>query len=230
MNDKANQKNGARDDDVPAAGGDAARQLLDYLEGQRAERCRAVLEQADAEADALRREARHRALMLVREAVRRERSHRAAGIREEHARIDARFRRERFRRERQELEIARQRLVAMLNRRWRDGVEARQEWLQMTCEQALAFLPDGAWRIVHPADWDTSEARPAVDALARLRPDVKPGFEGGGQESGLYLACGAASVDTRPAGLLADRQRIDGLLLRALEITDPGTAGTEEDA
>ena len=207
---------------------DAARQLLDYLERQRAQRCEQVLARAEGEAQELRREARRGALALVREAVRRERSRREARLREERARIDARFRRELFRQERDSLEHARASLAEALVSRWREGAGARQEWLQITGEQALVFLPDGGWRVEHPAGWDHSEARPARDALSRLRPDVDIELAEGKQKAGLLVSCGSASVDTRPEGLMADQARLNGLLLRALERENQRS--TEEDA
>lgn len=203
--------------DARQNGADAARQLLEYLERQRAQRCEDLLERADAEADELRREARRRALALVREAVRRERSRREARLREERARIDARFRRERFRRERRELKRARTRLAEALVERWDSGVEARHEWIRMTCEQALTFLPDGEWRVVHPRGWDASEGAPFMELLKRVRPEVEIEFEEDEQDAGLLVGGGPAAVDTRPAGLMADRRRVDGLLLRAVE-------------
>lgn len=205
---------------------DAARQLLDYLERQRAQRCEQVLAEAEVEADGLRREARRRALALVREAVRRERSRREARMREERARIEARIRRELFRQERDSLKHARASLAEALVARWREGAEARQAWLQVTCEQALVFLPDGQWRVLHPGGWDLSEARPARDALSRVRPQVDIELAAGDQEAGLLVSCGSASVDARPEGLMTDRARLDGLLLRALERENHKSGGS----
>lgn len=205
----------------------AARQLLEYLERERSQRCREILDRADAEADDLRREARRRALALVHEAVKRERARRVDQLRREHARIDAKFRRERFKRELKGLERARSRLIEALVERWESGAAARRQWLRMTCEQALVFLPDGQWRVAHPPDWDRREARRAIAVLERLRPSVKIEFEDGEQDAGLLLTCGSASVDSRPEGLLADRSRVDGLLLRALEGFESG-AGDDD--
>lgn len=207
----------------------AAGQLLEYLERERSQRCREILERADAEADALRREARRRALALVHEAVKHERSRRTDQLRTEHARIDARFRRERFRREQEGLERARSRLVEALVERWKSGAAARREWLCVTCEQALVFLPDGPWRVTHPPDWDRREARRAIAVLEQLRPAVKAEFEAGDQEAGLLLTRGSASVDSRPEGLLADRSRVNGLLLRALEGFESGAGDDGDD-
>lgn len=198
-------------------GGKAVRRLLEYLEDQRTRRCEEILARADAEAEELRRGARHRALELVREAVRRERSRRAARLREEEARIDARFRRERFRRERNGLKRARKRIAAVLVRRWQGDADARREWVRLTCEYAVDYLPDGEWRVTHPPDWDPEEARPLMKLLQRVRSNVKVAFDPGEQDSGLLVFCGSASVDSRPGGLMADRRRLDGLLLRAME-------------
>lgn len=200
----------------------AARQLLEYLEREQKRRCREILERADTEADELRREARRHALALVHEAVKRERARRTDQLRAEHARIDARFRRERFKREQEGLERARSRLVEALVERWESGAAARREWLRVTCEQALGFLPEGQWRVMHPRGWDQQEARRSIAVLERLRPAVEVEFTAGDQEAGLLVTCGSASVDSRPAGLLADRRRVDGLLLRALEELEPG--------
>lgn len=234
MNDHRKPNRGA----ARAAAGEAAsaatshaeRQLIDYLSERRSRRCRRMLERADAEADEMRRQARRRASLVVREGIRQERIRRAAAIRQERARIEAELRKQRFLHERAELKHARERLEAQLDRRWRDDVAARRAWLRMSCKQGLAFLPDGNWELVHPPGWDRAEAARLLGALERLRPDIALSFVEGEQAAGVILRCGMAVVDTRPEGLLAERAWIDGLLLYALETdgaADPAAGRAE---
>lgn len=207
---------GAADATGPAATLEAERQLLEYLDDQRTRRCRRILEQADTEAEEMRRQARRHARLVVREGIRQERSRRAAAIMKERARIEAALRERRFMHQREQLERALELLEVELRRRWLEDATAREEWVRMSCKQALAFLPDGDWQFVHPKGWDRAEVARLLGALQRLRPGVSLSFSEGGQRAGLVLRCGSAVVDTRPDGLLAERARVDGLLLFAL--------------
>lgn len=207
----------------PSHGADgAARQLLDYLESERERRCTVILERAGVQAHKLEKEARHRALVLVREAVRRERRRREGYLREQRARIDAHFRAERFQRESRGLARARDSLVTALGERWQAALEQRRQWLAMAFDEAAEFLVDGEWHASHPRGWSTDEAGDALAQLSRDRPGVKVEFEPGDQGAGILIACGEAWVDARPGGLLAESARVDGLLLRALKGTGPG--------
>jgi len=164
----------------------------------------------------MEREARHRATSLVREAVQRERERRENYLREQRARIDAHVRTERFRRETRGVARSREALAGALETRWRAAAAQRQRWLAMVFEQATTFLPDGDWWVGHPSDWSTNEADEVLARLSRNRPGVTVGFEPGDQAAGILISCGKASVDARPAGLVAESARVDGLLLRAL--------------
>jgi hypothetical protein len=194
----------------------AQRALLDLVEADRARQCAAILGDAEARAQALRRQTQAEALARLRQTFDEQRQlqqqHLAAAL----ARLATRRRLQAQQRSSALLREAWQRLPAALQARWQQPA-ARAAWVAGVLRAAQACLPQGAWRIVHAADWPAAERQALADALAgplgerpRFEPDDSIG-------AGLKIAVEGNVIDGTLAGLLADRAAIDARLLQHLE-------------
>ncbi len=189
--------------------------LLEVVERNRDERCRALLAEARTQARLLvekaHREARvrlHQKVLETREKVRLQ-------LASAQAQRETRLRLQRHRADRALLTRTWQPLTEKMLQRWRQA-DARQLWIDNLVEQASTLLVDRNWHIEHPLDWPASER---AELEARLGKDLgsKPGFAARAEiEAGLRICAGAACVDGTLEGLLRDRSRIEALLLATL--------------
>lgn len=196
--------------------------FLAIVERDRAARCNAIL-----------RDARERAAALVAEARREARRRVATAVDDDRARSRQRTeaaRAELMTRERQlEREVAAkllargwERLHALLLERWQVP-EDRARWVEGLVADARRLLPHEIWRIQHPsgfAELDRLErtAHEASGAAPALEAD--PGIE-----AGLRIHARGATLDGTLDGLLADRRRVEGRLLRELSRGGNGGRG-----
>ncbi len=192
-----------------------AEQLLAMIEAHRDARSNAILDEARERCARLRGEAAASAHARMRAAFAEERRHAAERIGAAQARLDTRRRIVAQHRAQALLAAAWQQFPPALMQRWADPV-TRRTWIAHAIATAREVLRDGAWRIVHAADWDAAEREalarelaPAGIALA-FTPDE-------GIRAGLRIHAGANMIDCTLDGLLADRADIGARLLFALE-------------
>ena len=189
--------------------------LLEVVEKHRKERCQTLLDEADAQARQLRkrawREGRtrlHQAVLDNRELLRRQ-------LASAQARQQTQLRMQRQREDQALLERTWLLLYDKLQQRWQQA-DSRRLWIDELLVQAAATLIDPHWHIEHPADWPQTEQ----DSMAtRLHAElgqapvfsVQPGIT-----AGLNICAGDACIDATTRGLLQARERIEAMMLAAL--------------
>lgn len=186
--------------------------LMQLLEQSRDARCREALEQAEAQASELRRNARKLARERVSRAAREERERLDYEVRMVEAEIETEQRKHARRRDLALIEAGRAALRDALAARWRQR-DARQAWAEITVTEAAEVLLGREWLLEHPADWPAEE-RDAALAAARERCgatiEAKPVDE---LDAGLRIRSEGALVDMSVPGLLANQRTIEGELL-----------------
>ncbi len=195
--------------------------FLGIVERDRAARCELILRDARERAAALlaeaRRDARHRVSTAVAD-------DRARGRR----RIEA-ARAELMTRERQLGQdvatklLARgwEQLRAALLARWQQP-QGRALWVEALLADAARLLPHGSWRIQYPPG--LSELAPLGRTAAEASgaaPELEPDPD---IAAGLRVHIAGATLDGTLEGVLADRRRVEGRLLRELSRARGGPA------
>ena len=189
--------------------------LLQVVERNREERCRALLDAARAEARQLlqqaHREARerlHRKVLATREEARQQ-------LASAQAQRQTRLRLQRHRADEVLLARAWAPLGEQLLQRW-ERQDSRMLWIDSLVEEARSMLLDRHWKIEHPANWP----EPERDALARrLESDLgaPPVFVAQSQiPAGLRICAGHTCIDATRDGLLRARTRIESMMLATL--------------
>ena len=204
MNDKANSVVDAQ-----------LQHLLEVVEYNREKRCKALLDEARAQARQLvqraHREARarlHQKVLAPREQLRQQLAS-AQAQRETHLRL------QRHRADQTLLARAWSPLRERMAQRWREA-DSRQLWIDDLVEQACGMLVDRQWHIEYPPDWPARE-RTALEARLAGELGCVPTFAAHTEiEAGLRICAGAACVDGTLAGLLRARHRIEALMLATL--------------
>lgn len=186
--------------------------LLDRVRNYEAARCLELTESAEKEAAHIIRQAHNEARLRVHRAIADERRRVEREIEVVRARIGTARRRKRQEKDLKALSEAWERLAAALQCRW-DNRESRRLWVGSLAEYALRHLLPGAWRVEHPAGWDTNELSPhlpRITAHAGRPPSfaVCPSIA-----AGLIMVTEGARLDGAVKGLLADRSGIESLLL-----------------
>ena len=189
--------------------------LLEVVERNRDERCRALLSEAREQARQLvhkaHREARahlHHKVLATREKARLKLAS-AQAQRQTHLRL------QRHRADQALLARTWQPLTDRMQQRWREAA-SRRLWIDNLLEQASTMLVDRNWRIEHPLDWPAGE-RHELETRLGSELGSPPGFFGQADiVAGLRICAGAACVDGTLEGLLRDRTRIEALLLATL--------------
>jgi vacuolar-type H+-ATPase subunit H len=189
--------------------------LLEVVDRRREEHCARVIEEAQAQARQIVRQARreirsraHKDLQELREQ-----------IRQQLASADA----QRLTRQRQQRQQVEQALIDAawpqlhdaLQRLW-DGRDTRRRWVNDLVLLASNTLLDAHWCIEHPPDWPGQECN---ELKARLSNefDCFPSFEAlSSVTAGLRISAGGACVDGSIAGLLQGRTRIEAILLAGI--------------
>jgi hypothetical protein len=192
--------------------------LLAQIEVQRAQRCAALLEPAQAQARALRAAALRDARQRVRTALRAERERVDGALAAAAARVATEKRLQGQRDASALLARAWTALRDALIARWQDPA-ARAAWIAVHTAQ-LPFAAGGTWVVQGPADWPAAEAE-ALCAGLRTRGAAAVRVERSAAiAAGLRLSAGHNRIDATVDGLLADRAAIDGSLLSLLQAAE----------
>lgn len=189
--------------------------LLEVVEQHRKQRCQALLEEANAQAQQLRKRAwreerarLHQAVLDNREQVRRQ-------LASAQARQQTQLRMQRQREDQALLARAWQPLHDKLLQRWQQA-DSRRLWIDELLVQAAATLIDPHWHIEHPADWPQAE-RDSVATRLHAELGQAPVFSvQTGITAGLTIRAGDACIDATTRGLLQARERIEAMMLAAL--------------
>jgi hypothetical protein len=193
-----------------------AQALLDLVEADRTERCAAIVDEARAQAAALRAEACAEARAQVRAAYAEQRLRVANALAAAEAELQTRRRLHAQRQVEALLALAWARLPEVLRMRW-DDPGARDRWLAHALASARERLPRTAWTLQHGPGWPDAE-RQALAARLEAELGHAPQFvEDARLGAGLRIAAGSNVVDVTLAGLLADRDEIGGRLIGLLE-------------
>jgi len=194
----------------------ALQRLLAYIDDERDERSRLVLDEAEADAKRILREARADARRLVHRAVAAQRLRREKTARKIEAEVQMRMRRAWFRLITRELDQAwpllRERLVA----HWQASPENRCSWLYSTLELAAHSLGPGLWHIEHPQDWPMLEGGAVFKAFQDRHESLQVHCRPESQPAGFRVSCADVSVSTTLDGLLARKSRVEGVWLAKL--------------
>lgn len=189
--------------------------LLAQLEIHRTTRCEEILAQARSEAReeigqawAQGRARLHRSVLDTRQQARLQ-------LTSATAQRQTRERRLRQQQDQALLERAWQPLRDALQQRWQDAL-TRGQWIDRLLSQAATVLVDTNWQIEHPQAWPATE-RNAVEARMVELHGYVPVFNAQAAiTAGLRISTGETRVDGTIDGLLADRTRIESILLDRL--------------
>jgi len=194
----------------------ALQRLLAYIDDEREERCRRIIEEAEADANSVLRDARVRARQVVHRAVAAERLRRAKTRQKIQAEVQMRMRRAWFRLIRRELDQAWPELKEALEAHWHASPDNRLAWLHSTLEVAAHSLGPGLWNVEHPQDWRMLEGAPVFRVFKDQHEALQVHCEPEAQRAGFRVSCGDVSVSTTVDGLFARQARIEGLWLAML--------------
>ncbi len=176
------------------------------------QQCAAVRAEGAKTLAEARRKAFARARSRVRTAIRDERARMAEALGRVEAEVETAVRRRRLAHDARVLVEGRERLVDALTERWRQP-EARRTWAETLLAQAADVVNARRWRMDCPSDWPEAERAEIIELGAeRYQARIDVGSDAG-LEVGLRLSSGGVCVDMSLAGLLADRDRVDGTLL-----------------
>lgn len=189
--------------------------LLEVVERNRDERCRALREEAREEVRQIvqraHREARARLrgkILATREEVQRK-------LAMTEARHQTHLRLQRHRADQALLGRAWAPLRERMQQRWQQA-DCRRQWIAGLVEQATALLVDRHWQIEHPLDWDPQERTVLESQLGRELGST-PRFTAHPQISaGLRIRAGSACIDGTLDGLLRAGTRLESLMLATL--------------
>lgn len=190
--------------------------LLEYIHDERDKRCAQIIEDAEAEANAITKDARRLARHQVHDAIAAERLHRNREIERTRAEVRTRLRRTWFRLIRRELDQAWPLLVEATVRHWNASASNRRAWLSATLETATHALGPGLWHVEHPQNWPMSEGAPIFKALRDQYELLEIHCRPSAQLAGFRVSCSDVSVSTTVDGLLSPKSRIEGIWLGIL--------------
>ncbi len=203
------------------AAGWQADALVQQIERQVAEECAALRTDAARQAAAIRQGARSQTRVHLRRAIADLRATQQQRTQQTAAELETAGRQQASVRARRTLAQAWPALTAAIVARWQDPA-ARSAWVAAQLGLAAARLPLEGWVVRHPAGWSPAEAA-ALQTALRQRGAVTPTLlPDESLHAGLVIEVGGARLDSRPAALLADRQRVEAALLALFE---PATAG-----
>ena len=198
---------------APAGVDRAMQALLDLIESDRARQCERILGDARAQAQALRAQASAAARQRMRQTFGEQRTRQRDRIAAAEARLATARRLHEQRRLAAWLRLASERLPGALQALWQQQA-TRASWARAVLGAARTRLPQGTWKIAHPADWSVDEREAAIrdaapDAKCRFEPDARIA-------AGLKVSSGSVVLDGTLEGLLADRSDVEGRLLSSV--------------
>lgn len=190
--------------------------LLEALRGEQEKRCRTLIVAAESRARDLVGQSRLKLRARIRQAVDEERKRRATALRQTRHRIRAAQSRKVQALYERVLRQAWQPLSTQLERRWADTAD-RRAWAGKLIDQAENTLGSGAWIIEHPEAWSAKDSRWLTQIL-QGRGIPEPTYRADpATVAGLRIRMDTACLDGTIDGLLAHRNRVEGLLLAAWE-------------
>jgi hypothetical protein len=189
--------------------------LLDVVERNREERCKALLEEARAQAQQLMQLAHREARARLRRKVLVSREEARLQLASAEAQLQTRLRLHRHRADQELLLRAWEPLTERMLQRWQQAA-SRALWIGRLVEQASAVLVDRHWRVEHPVDWSVQE-RAALEARLNRDLGCQPTFAAHEAcAAGLRICAGSACIDGTIEGLLGARTRVEALMLATL--------------
>ena len=189
--------------------------LLELVETNRRERCAAMIADAKALARQIVGKAFADARVQVHDDIAKLREDMQRKLRSAEAQRQTRLRQRRYQADRAALKRACDQLQDALQARWQRP-RSRRLWINALIRQASKSLIDHRWRIEHPLNWSAEERRELGD---RLHHDVGhvPNFEPeAAVTAGLRIHAGGTCVDGTIEGLLQNSDRIEAVLLAAI--------------
>lgn len=186
--------------------------LMDLLEKSRSTHCTGVREQAELQAQEIRRRARRIARERVSKAAHEERERLEREIRRVEAEIETEQRKRERLRDMALIEAGRERLARALAARWESPAE-RARWAETAVLEAAEVLLRREWTLEHPADWPAEERDRAIEFAGARCGATVTAKAAGGLDAGLRIRSGGALVDMSIPGLLANEHSIEGNLL-----------------
>lgn len=187
-------------------------QLLGLVEQYRQERCAEILDKGREQGDEVVRRAFHEARTRMHQAVLALRAHMGQQIASAEAQLQTRNRQRRQEADQQLLLQGWQQLHQVLLQRWQNST-TRAAWVEKVFNEATERLTRCAWEIEYCEDWPPAEVDALcvrIDGYTGQRPACKPQAD---IQAGVRICAAGACLDGTAAGLLADRSRIESLLL-----------------
>jgi hypothetical protein len=185
--------------------------LLKLIADYREQECQRILEEADAQARALRRQAFARQRLALHERIIAERSRAQSLIQAAEAERATRARRRSEQRDAALVDAAWPLLREALQGRW-EASDSRRRWVALAFTEAQRRLPHGDWLVRHPASWPEADRAAtagqlgAQGASTRFRADDDIA-------AGLIIIAGGAELDMSLNGLLRDRARLEARMI-----------------
>lgn len=198
--------------------------LVAHIDAVRDANIGAIAAQANQESSRITAAAHARARMQVHNAVREERRQRQHQRRMAAGEAEHALRKLQHRLILTALDEALARLKDKLPQLWSDA-EVQIGWLNMTLAVAEQRLTGNSWRLDHPQGWDKRRAAAAINAFTAQHQSVILELHPSDEiRCGYRIRCGDITIDSSLAGILDDRDEIQGRLLGVLEMT-PGWPG-----
>ncbi len=187
--------------------------MIAQLRRYEVEQVTAILDRAHASATAVRGEAYAQARLTVRNAVQRERRRRAATALKTRARAETRARLDNQLHVGRLLALGWERMPAILAARWQDA-DARRRWWRGAIAGARQRLLGQRFIIEHPSGLLPEE----LDDMRAACGDQEVSFQAvDALTAGVRISADGGCLDASAASLLADRDRLESLLLGAYQ-------------
>ncbi|MEE4637129.1 MAG: hypothetical protein V2J42_00100 [Wenzhouxiangella sp.] len=200
----------------PSVGG-----LLSLLEDSGEAQCKALRAEAATRVADLRHKAFSRARRRVSAAIAEERKRMDQAIGQVEAEVETTLRQRLLAHDAALIEHGRQLLAESLLGLWKDS-GARRAWVSTLLDEAASVVIARDWRIECPSDWPAEERAAAAHRAADVHAAKVETLCSESLEAGLRLVSGGLVVDMSLAGLLQDRDRIDGALLNLVRRAKTG--------
>lgn len=186
--------------------------LLDIVRVYQRQQCDALLRQAEKESEAIVRQAYRRARRNIHDDIQLTRQHIRDTMAAARARQHTLVMQQRHTAALSFIEQCWVALERSLQDRWRQP-QCRREWVTQILSAAVAVMPAGDWEVAHPEDWSAQEQGELARQVQKV-PGVNLQFNPEPRlVAGIRIVADGTSVDGSLAGLLADRNAIEALIL-----------------
>ncbi|MBF0159586.1 MAG: hypothetical protein HQL58_08665 [Magnetococcales bacterium] len=194
----------------------ALQAMLTLVEQQRQQQQSQIMTEAHQEAAAIVAAVHQQARQRMKEAIRLERRRLDQALKSAQAQQETELRRQSLDLTKRLLHKGRALLDQALVELWQIP-EHRATWISALGQRASLFLPPGQWEVHYPSTLDRAELAPVMACASQSghEPPLLQGMES--IQAGLSIGCQDAWVDGTAAGLVADRDGIDALLLAQLQ-------------